>query len=112
MASLWDAHAFDLNAATRLSPEDRKHVHHADQQMEDTGQINRRHIDACVRLGLMEKAGPKVWIFTPDGDDAARAIRLLWEEGSFDPLTGEIKGHPYTQEAVTSQDEQKRDTNG
>ncbi len=83
-------HPERLEALRALTPADRVHLHHAWAQAEDGDGINRPHIDACVRLGFMEKAGQRRWIFTPDGEDAADALYVMWQCDLFDPITGDF----------------------
>lgn len=73
-----------------LSAEDRLHVHHAWQQAEDAHEIDRCHVDGCVRLGFMEKTAPRYWEFTLDGIAVAEKLYEMWSAGTFDPVTGTI----------------------
>lgn len=91
-AALQTFHPERMGAVRALSPEDRRHVHKAWEQAEDTQEIERRHIDACVRLGFMEKAGRRRWLFTPDGEDVADTLSVLWAAGIFDPVSGALDG--------------------
>lgn len=79
-----------MGNAADLSAADRVHVFKAWMQAEDGDGIERRHIDACVRLGFMEKLNRARWEFTEIGAAAARSIDDLFQAGRFDIITGDI----------------------
>ena len=88
--ALQSFHPEKMTAIEALSAEDRAHVHHAWAQAEDGDGICRPHIDACVRLGFMEKITRRRWEFTPAGEDAAATLYALWAADMFDPITGTL----------------------
>lgn len=95
-------------AVEAMAPLDRVHVYHAWAQAEDTGEINRPHIDACVRLGFMEKLNRRRWEFTPDGKAVAEQIEALWDSGRFDNLTGAISDS--SPPAISGNDPHRKET--